>query len=314
MKKLLQFLVGQHTKPFAKRHSVAMQGLSPWPILITFLFVLEMIFACGVVQAQTTYDWKDTAPDGNWKQGAGGARWWPGDLWDEPSLGNILRFNNNHQLSMNNNVSSYSVHQIIFGSGNTSSRTISGNNLSVNDWSGADPKIENSSTGGHTISLNLTGDSNDPLEINPVSGNLTISGTINNNGSAINVYGNNDKMLTLSGVVSGSGGLNVKQNSLVQLSGNNTYSGATAIEAGRVRILHANSLGNTSAGTTVSSGAALEIWGAINPAAEPLTLNGTGISSAGAFRKRDTGDSTFGGAITLGAWNVAAARAWAVRP
>jgi hypothetical protein len=51
---------------------------------------------------QTTYDWFDTAPDGNWRQGAAGARW-TGGLFDEPPFG-ILRFNNNHQLTMTNNV------------------------------------------------------------------------------------------------------------------------------------------------------------------------------------------------------------------
>ena len=185
----------------------------------------------GTAFAQTTYDWFDTAPDGNWKQGAAGARW-TGGLWDEPPSGNILRFNNNHQLTMTNNVVGYSVHQLIFGALNTANRTIGGNALSMNDWSGADPKIENQSTGSHTITLNLTGDSNDPLELNPTSGDLTFNGTINNNGSAIFVYGDNAKALFLNGVVSGSGSLVVKQYSKVISTAAHTYSGNTYIDEG----------------------------------------------------------------------------------
>ena len=89
--------------------------------------------------AQTIYDWKDDAPDGNWRQGAAGARWYNNsnfdNLWDEPptSTGAILRFNNNHQLTMTNNVSgTYNIHGLIFGSSNTSARTINGGTIQVN--------------------------------------------------------------------------------------------------------------------------------------------------------------------------------------
>ena len=192
---------------------------------------LAALSLCAAARAQTTYDWFDTAPDGNWKRGADGARW-TGGLWDEPPAGNILRFNNNHQLTMTNNVTGYNVHQLIFGSANTANRTIGGNALSMNDWSGADPKIENQSTGSHTITLNLTGDANDPLELNPTSGDLTFNGTINNNGSAIFVYGDNAKGLFLNGVVSGSGSLVVKQYSKVISTAAHTYSGNTYIDEG----------------------------------------------------------------------------------
>jgi len=198
----------------------------------------------GTAFAQTTYDWFDTAPDGNWTQGAPGARWTDG-LYNQPPSGNSLRFNNNHQLNMTNNVSSYSVHQLIFGSANTSSRTIGGNALSMNDWSGTDPKIENQSTGSHTITLNLTVDVDDPLELNPTSGDLTFNGTINNNGSAIFVYGDNAKGLFLNGVVSGSGSLVVKQYSKVINTAAHTYSGNTYIDEGEFWIGQGASVSGT---------------------------------------------------------------------
>ena len=63
-------------------------------------------------------------------------------------------------------------------------------------------------------------------------------------------------------------------------------------------LAHVNGLGDTSAGTTVSSGAALVVAGAVSQlangstiAAETLTLNGDGPTSAGALRF-GTGDAT----------------------
>nr|NQU90867.1 hypothetical protein [Bacteroidota bacterium] len=198
--------------------------------------ILVFISICFTftVFAQTTYDWIETAPDGNWKRGADGARWNPGGLWDEPPTTNILRFNNNGQLSMTNNVSSYNIHQLIFGSSNTSNRSIGGNDLSFSDWGGTDPKIENQSTGSHSISLNITGDINDPLELNPVSGDLTFSGNLINNGSDVYVWGDISKVLTLSGVVSGTGKLIVQQYSIVKLSGASTFTGDVEIDEGEL--------------------------------------------------------------------------------
>ncbi|MCS6770928.1 MAG: autotransporter-associated beta strand repeat-containing protein [Kiritimatiellae bacterium] len=191
--------------------------------------------------AQTVYDWRSDAPDEFWRQGAAGARWDPGGLWNEPPPGNILRFNNNHRPVTTNNVAgTYNIHQIIFGSSATVSRTNRGNAVRLYDFSGADPKIENLSTGHHAIEHSVEGDGDfaDPLEINPINGSLTIRGSLNNQGSPINIWGNNGWTVSLFGVVSGAGGLTVLQNSTVILTNNNTFSGdinifTGAVEAGR---------------------------------------------------------------------------------
>ena len=83
-----------------------------------------------------------------------------------------------------------------------------------------------------------------------------------------------------------------------------TYSGPTDIQGGRLFINHNTALGATSSGTTVQSGAQLSYTGtsALAPA-EPVTLNGTGISNDGALRLAPgTGGScNWSGLITLGA-------------
>jgi autotransporter-associated beta strand protein len=195
--------------------------------------------------SQTTFDWMDTAPDGNWRTGASGARWFGGSCgsgcFDEPGFG-ILRFNNNHQLTMTNNVSgTYGIHQIIFGSVNTSNRTIGNTGANIVrffDSSGADPKIENQSTGSHTISFNILGDADaaDPLEINPVSGNLTFSNTIGNQGSPILIFGNNGFTARFNNIISGAGLFAIRQNSKVIFNDINTYSGNTELDNGELWI------------------------------------------------------------------------------
>ena len=87
------------------------------------------------------------------------------------------------------------------------------------------------------------------------------------------------------------------------LTGNNTYSGFTAIGSGALNIRHANALGNTTGTTTVTGGAALEIQGGITTAAEALTLNGTGVSNGGALRNV-LDNNTYAGLVTLGSTGV----------
>jgi autotransporter-associated beta strand protein len=72
------------------------------------------------------------------------------------------------------------------------------------------------------------------------------------------------------------------------LSGASTYTGLTTISAGILKLGAAGGatntpLGTTGAGTTVSSGAALDLNGYTLGTAEALTLSGTGVSSGGAL-------------------------------
>ncbi len=212
---------------------------------------------------QSVFDWYDTAPDGNWRRGADGARW-TGGLWDEPGFG-VLRFNNNHQLTMTNNVSgTYSQHSIIFGSSNTSNRTISGNTVRFYDFSGTDPKIENQSSGSHTINFNIEGDgATDPLEMNPTSGNLTFGGTVNNQGTDIFVFGNNGNTITYNGVISGAGKFIIKQNSKAVFNATNTYTGNTELDAGELWIGTGGDISSSSSiylGNGSSTATVAKLW------------------------------------------------------
>ena len=96
--------------------------------------------------------------------------------------------------------------------------------------------------------------------------------------------------------------------SQVNLTQNNTYTGATTINAlATAEAQHANALGTTAAGTTVTNTGTLKLWSAssISYASEALTINGLGraygdvAGDAGALRSNG-GNNTWNGNITLG--------------
>ncbi len=130
-----------------------------------------------------------------------------------------------------------------------------------------------------------------------LSGNVTIAETTAGN---FDVSAPAGGTLTLSGIISGSvaGGVAKVDAGTVVLTAANTYTGATTVSAGALRISNGSALGTTASGTTVASGAVLELAGAITTAAESLVLNGDGISSGGALRNV-TGNNTYAGNITL---------------
>ncbi|NBU69329.1 MAG: hypothetical protein EBS49_06925, partial [Verrucomicrobia bacterium] len=101
---------------------------------------------------------------------------------------------------------------------------------------------------------------------------------------------------TVSAVLAGTGALTKTTTGTLILSGANTYSGVATVSAGVLNIQNASALGNLTGGTSVSTGAALEIQGGITVGAEALTLNGDGISYRGSLRNI-SGDNSWGGNI-----------------
>ncbi len=93
--------------------------------------------------------------------------------------------------------------------------------------------------------------------------------------------------------MSGTGGLTKQGTGTFTLSGNNTYSGVTNVNAGTLVAAVNNALGTAAGGTTVAAGATLGFSGGINYAtAEPVTLNGGTLASL-------AGNNTFAGPTTL---------------
>jgi autotransporter-associated beta strand protein len=114
-----------------------------------------------------------------------------------------------------------------------------------------------------------------------------------------------DPDLSISSVVSGGVGFIKAGAGLFQPSGANTYTGATTISAGTLRLGAAGGgtntpLGTTAGNTSVTSGAVLDLNGFTLGTAEALTLNGTGISSGGALTNSSGTNVSYSGLLTLG--------------
>ncbi len=107
---------------------------------------------------------------------------------------------------------------------------------------------------------------------------------------------------TLSGVISGGFGMDFFEDTVIgtiALSGDNTYTGPTTLGFGVLTLQHANALGSTAGGTSVASGARVELAG-ISVAGEAITVNGSGGNFAGALQGR-SGTSLWNGNVTIGA-------------
>ncbi len=127
------------------------------------------------------------------------------------------------------------------------------------------------------------------------SSSLT-SSAVTNDGNLIFSSGSN---FTLNSVISGGGTLIQDGSNTSTLSANNTYTGATYINAGTISATHNNALGTTAGTTTVLSGGALNLSNNVN-VGEAITISGTGVSNNGAIR--NVSDSnTLSGLITLAA-------------
>jgi fibronectin-binding autotransporter adhesin len=155
------------------------------------------------------------------------------------------------------------------------------------NWESVGPVAEKFFTGDAiTFDDTATSYTVDISTANVFPGNITFS-------NIANTY-------TIQGAFGIFGGATVTQSGTgtTVLNSSNGYTGTTTVNAGVLNIRNASALGSTTAGTSVTSGAALEIQGGITTAAEPLTLNGPGISSNGALRNI-SGNNTWGTAVTL---------------
>ena len=154
--------------------------------------------------------------------------------------------------------------------------------------------------GAETVGTLLFGDTtpgNDWILDNNGNGADILTLAVSSGSPTITV--NNDTA-TISAVVAGTQGLAKSGAGALILGGNNTYSGTTTISAGTLRLDNANGLGNTAAGTTIGSGAMLDLRGQA-VGAECLTISGTGVGGNGALVNIGGSAASLSGTVTAGA-------------
>jgi len=203
-----------------------------------FLFCVAAIAMSGFhASAQTT--WDGAGEDDNWSTGE---NWDGDDISPSPGTTIELFFGGGTRLTPNNDYAESSdFKSILFNSG-AGSFTIRGN--SINFYAG---KIENNSSVPQSLDITSFSFNSGRQFINPANGDLSLGGggNISNNGQFMDVFGNNGHTLTLGKTMDGAGGLSINQNSIVNLTAGQIYTGDTLLDAGSLRIDAGGSLGAT---------------------------------------------------------------------
>ena len=196
---------------------------------------------------------------------------------------------------MTNNVGgTYVIHKLIFGSSNTSARTIGGNAVQFYEYSSTWPRIQNDAASvTHTINFSFSASTNSGynMELFANTGSLVFGGAITNNGRSVLIYGNSstidgtNRFVRLTGEVSGAGKLVVSLKGVAKLNGTHTYTGNTEIDNGELWI--------ETTGDAIASGSAIYLG------------NGGQLENvAKLFLSKSDGGTTFTRSITINNGNA----------
>jgi autotransporter-associated beta strand protein len=191
--------------------------------------------------------WWSSAANPWWYQTWNNNQERPDLTWRTP---NDIFIGHNDQLTMDANGSDwYYIRQLTFQSAANQARTISNSGtarISIRG-TGATRKIENLSSAKHVLNIPIGFDAGDS-EINPTSGDLELQKEVYLNTYGLYIYGPNSKMLTISGIISGTGSKVVlKQYSKLLLTRTNTYTGNTEIDEGEIWIGDGGDISSSSA-------------------------------------------------------------------
>lgn len=157
---------------------------------------------------------------------------------------------------------------------------------------------------GNTLTISDVGNNKtlrllDSANTGTYSGNIVIQETTAGN---FDIAADTGDTLTISGEISGAvaGGVSKEGAGTVVLTNANTFTGVTAVNDGILNIQNNAALGDTAGGTSVASGATIQLQGGITVGAEALTINGAGETGQSGALVNLSGDNTYGGAVTLG--------------
>lgn len=202
-------------------------------------------------------------------------------------------------------------------SGTWSQLTSGGNWSNIANWSSGAGPIADGSGFTATFSLDLAASNTVKMDAPHILTALTFTDTVtpflpwilDNNGSAANVLTlagttpsitvGTSSTATISAVLAGSTAWSKAGAGTLILSGDNSYTSATSIAAGRLNIQHANALGTTAGGTTSTVTGTLQLQGGVSFAAEALTLTPNSGSVVGL--QNVSGDNTWNGTIGIAA-------------
>jgi fibronectin-binding autotransporter adhesin len=194
-----------------------------------------------------------------WNGGGGADNSWSNPanwLGGAPDGNDQLHFAGTTSLNPFNDLVGYSGYRIFFDTG-AGAFTLDGNPITLFDFGGNNPKIENNSASTQTINfaITLNGDpgASSSAEINPVQGNLVFSQGItlaDPGNTQLRIFGNNGRTVTFNGAISGDNSVAINQASNVEYLATNTYTGDTFVNAGTLHF----GFGGSATSTTIRLG------------------------------------------------------------
>ena len=232
------------------------------PLHTRLVGLMVVSFAAVVYAADRTWD-GGSAIDANWSSVTN----WDGNL-TAPAAGDALFFAGTTRLVNTNDLTvtpDMSVAGLTFNSG-AGAFALWGNRITLSG------NVTNWSSNAQTINLPMI-----------------LSGT--------RAFSASNSALTVSGTLSGAGGLTKFGPQSLTLTASNFYDGVTSVSNGTLAVTHGSALGSTNGNTVVNCGSSgyLQLSGGIT-VAEPITL--IGERSNGGSILSNSGSNTLTGAIT----------------
>ncbi|TLD71723.1 PEP-CTERM sorting domain-containing protein [Phragmitibacter flavus] len=238
------------------------------------LLLLILLHLAPNIHAQTA-TWNGLGPTDNWSESTN----WTGT---PPTASSSLAytFGGTTRLTPFNDLASLTANGITFSAG-AGAFTLSGTAITLAG------NITNSSSNLQTIDLNLAFSDATQRTVN--SGSTTAN-------------------LTISGDISGTGGIIKTGAGTLTLSGNNTFDGNLNINAGILRATSNTAFGSTIGTTTVANGTRIDLdttAGDLTITGETLSLTGNGGDNNGALRASGGNTATWTGAVSISSGNGA---------
>jgi alpha-D-xyloside xylohydrolase len=208
-------------------------------------------------------------PTPTWTGAGGNGNWSAATNWSvAPQSGSNLVFAGTTQTATTNDSLS-DVGGITFNN-TAGSFVLSGNGLLISGG------ITNYSASPQLITLNLTLGASQ--QFNAATGNLAANGTIANAGYTLTVAGAANT--TVTGAISGGGGLVKNDSGTLTLLGSNTYSGSTTVSGGTIVVANVTALG--SGRLTINAGATTRLQTGLSAPVQLPSLTIAGGSSPSA--------------------------------
>jgi len=237
------------------------------------------------------------AGTGNWSTAAN----WQGNA--VPSNADPIEFAGSGGTSTNDSAL-ISVNGLTFTASASGSYTVNGSALEI-----ATGGILNSSSHTQTVGLDLTMSA--ASTINAATADLTITGGVDNDGSALTATANANRTISISGVVSDSGALIKNGSGTLILTGNNSYGGTTTISAGTLQIGGGGTSGSLGTGEVVADAAL--VFNRSDSLTVSNTISGSGfLVQNGSGLLMLTGNNTYSGGTVVNSGTLAINHASAI--